>query len=83
MSDEVTPAMVSEFDQCWAQSEQFLFQLAHTYASARRLDAANGIPECVSIVSLTRALLDDLPIDGMSSALAVAIVSMARRMAAP
>lgn len=82
MPDGLTGAMVAEFDQAWAESAEFLDTLVSRYLGARQLDIADGIPECVSVVSLSQALMENLTVDPLVSALVVAIVTRARRIEA-
>jgi len=79
-TEEIDAAMVAEFDQAFAESEQFLSHLVATYRIARAADERNGYPECMSIVSLSQALCEDAPVEALSSALAVAIIAIARQM---
>lgn len=82
MPENLTGAMVAEFDQAWAESSEFLDTLVSSYLRARRLDVADGIPECVSVVSLSQALMENLTADPLVSALVVAVVTRARRIEA-
>lgn len=78
MSEPVSPQAIAEYDQALSSSEGYLSYLVSMFIEERNQSAAEGFPEAVSVVGLSVFLTEKVPHDACASALAVAILAIAR-----
>lgn len=78
MSDLPTAGDIAQYDQALSECEELLANMTTAYLRQRKDHAELGYPECVTVVTLTQWLTDDIPHDVTASALAVAILAIAR-----
>lgn len=84
MSDDdiLSPQSISEYDQALAQSTDFLTELVQVYMQQRAQHVQQGFPEAITVVTCSQWLEEQVPPGGLASALAVAILDLARQVAA-
>ncbi len=80
MSNELTGAEIAVFDQAWAHSLDIYSRLVESYRRRRQQDIADGIPEAVTIVTMSIWLADEWEPEALSSALSTCVVLAARLM---
>lgn len=81
LTDEPVPLtakQVAEYDQAWAGSYRFLTELITHWIVVRDMDADAGVPTEASVVGMSQAFYEDMPHDAAASALATAVVLLAR-----
>lgn len=78
MSEPVSPQAIAEYDQALSSSEGYLSYLVSLFIDERKKNEAKGYPEAVTVVGCSVFLSEEVPHEACASALAVAILAIAR-----
>jgi len=70
----IPPDALAEYDQAFAASASWFGSLCDSFELRRVEDAAGGIPEPVSVVSLAQYLVDEWDRESLASVLSYAVV---------
>jgi hypothetical protein len=72
------PAAIAEYDQALATSTEYLNKLVDTFLVQRDHNAEDGWSEVMTVVAMSVWLNNELPREVLSSALAAAVLVLAR-----